>query len=76
MLELEEEIQRPTGIWTVKPPKLTIRGLLISKECGVMYEVNRTDGLRFDFIRSRMDARNERTSPGPKPFSAKSLLVS
>lgn len=46
MLDLETEIQRPTGIWTIKPPKLSISGLLISKECGIMYEVTKTDGLR------------------------------
>ena len=46
MQELEEETQRPTGIWTVKPPKLSLTGLLISKECGLMYEVVKTEGLR------------------------------
>jgi hypothetical protein len=47
MQELEEETQRPTGIWTVKPPKLSLTGLLISKECGVIYEVTNTEGLRY-----------------------------
>ncbi|KAF9461528.1 hypothetical protein BDZ94DRAFT_1196082 [Collybia nuda] len=46
MLELEAEIQKPTGIWTIEPPKLSISGLLISKECGIMYEVTETEGLR------------------------------
>ncbi|KAG5643798.1 hypothetical protein DXG03_009621 [Asterophora parasitica] len=46
MLELEDEIQKPTGIWTIDPPKLSITGLLVSKECGLMYEVNETEGLR------------------------------
>lgn len=46
MQELEEEAQRPTGISTVKPPKLTLTGLLISKECGLMYQLVKTEGLR------------------------------
>jgi hypothetical protein len=47
MQELEEETQRPTGIWTVSPPKLSLTGLLISKECGIMYQVVKTEGLRY-----------------------------
>lgn len=47
MQELEEETQRPTGISTVKPPKLTLTGLLISKECGLMYQLVKTEGLRY-----------------------------
>lgn len=47
MQELEEELQDPTGIRTVPTPKLTISALLVSKECGIMYEVTKTEGLRF-----------------------------
>jgi hypothetical protein len=46
MQELEGELQNPTGIWTVPTPKLTITGLLLSKECGILYEVKNTEGLR------------------------------
>ncbi|KAL0955123.1 hypothetical protein HGRIS_004036 [Hohenbuehelia grisea] len=46
MTELEEETQKPTGIWTVDPPKLSVDGLLLSKECGIMYEIVNTTGLR------------------------------
>lgn len=46
MRELEEEVQRPTGRWTVTPPKLSVRGVLISKECGLLYELKDTLGLR------------------------------
>jgi transmembrane E3 ubiquitin-protein ligase len=46
MQELEGELQKPTGIWTIKPPKLSVDGLLISKECGIIYEVINTEGLR------------------------------
>jgi hypothetical protein len=46
MLELEDELQAPTGIWTIKSPKLALGGVLISTECGVMYEIMNTEGLR------------------------------
>ena len=46
MQELESELQNPTGIWTIPTPKLSISGLLLSKECGVLYEVKNTEGLR------------------------------
>ncbi|KAG6898323.1 hypothetical protein C0992_011915 [Termitomyces sp. T32_za158] len=46
MQELEEEIQKPTGVWTISPPKLVANGLLVSKECGLMFEMNETEGLR------------------------------
>ncbi|KAH0582574.1 hypothetical protein H2248_010506 [Termitomyces sp. 'cryptogamus'] len=46
MQELEEEIQKPTGIWTISAPQLIANGLLVSKECGLMYEMNETEGLR------------------------------
>ncbi|KAG5654198.1 hypothetical protein H0H81_006231 [Sphagnurus paluster] len=47
MQELEEEIQKPTGISTIDPPKLAITGLLLSKECGIMFDINKTEGLRY-----------------------------
>ena len=46
MQELEEELQNPTGISTVATPKLNINGILLSKECGIMFEVSETEGLR------------------------------
>ncbi|KAF8967642.1 hypothetical protein BDZ97DRAFT_1802585 [Flammula alnicola] len=46
MQDLENELQNPTGIWTVPPPKLSVTGLLLSKECGILYEVTNTEGLR------------------------------
>lgn len=46
MQELESEIQKPTGIETVVPPLMSIRGLLISKECGLLYEITKSEGLR------------------------------
>ncbi|KAF8826124.1 hypothetical protein HHX47_DHR6000661 [Lentinula edodes] len=42
----EEEIQRPTGIRTNLPTRLTMKSILISKECGVLYEISNMEGLR------------------------------
>ena len=47
MQELEDELQMPTGIPTIKAPPLSVNGLLISKECGIIYEVVNTEGLRY-----------------------------
>jgi uncharacterized protein YbaR (Trm112 family) len=47
MKELEEEIQKPTGISTVIPPKLSVNGVLVSKECGLLYAITDSEGLRF-----------------------------
>lgn len=46
MQELEEEIQKPTGIWTVKPPQLKMEIVLLSRECGIMYELTNIEGVR------------------------------
>ena len=47
MQELEDELQTPTGIPTIRAPPLSVNGLLISKECGIIYEVVNTEGLRY-----------------------------
>ena len=47
MKELEEEIQNPTGVSTVIPPKLSVNGVLVSKECGLLYAITDSEGLRF-----------------------------
>ncbi|KAJ6581462.1 hypothetical protein B0H19DRAFT_1217673 [Mycena capillaripes] len=43
--ELEGETQQPAGIWTVKPPPMSISGLLMSKECGIFYEFHKMEGV-------------------------------
>ncbi|KZP30544.1 hypothetical protein FIBSPDRAFT_777298 [Athelia psychrophila] len=43
--ELEEETQKPTGKWTVPVPKLSLRGVVVSQECGVLYEMKNISGL-------------------------------
>jgi len=47
MKELEDELQNPTGIKTVSPRGPSINGILVSKECGLLYEISNTEGLRF-----------------------------
>ncbi|KAH7913824.1 hypothetical protein BJ138DRAFT_1145081 [Hygrophoropsis aurantiaca] len=46
MQELEEELQRPTGKHTLEFPKLSLNGVLLSKECGILYRLHNTEGLR------------------------------
>jgi hypothetical protein len=46
MQELEDELQHPTGISTVSTPKLSVSGVLLSKECGILYEITNSEGLR------------------------------
>jgi hypothetical protein len=47
MLELEQEIFDPSGISTVDPPKLILKGVLISKSCGILYHIDESTGLRY-----------------------------
>ncbi|KAJ7581470.1 hypothetical protein C8J56DRAFT_960123 [Mycena floridula] len=46
MEELEHELQKPSGLSTVKAPKLTTEVVLLSRECGIMYQLMETEGLR------------------------------
>lgn len=46
MRELEDELQNPTGIRTVSPPGLSMNGILVSKACGVLFEISNTEALR------------------------------
>ncbi len=47
MKELEDEIDNPTGITTVRPPEMKLTGVLISKNCGILYELPDIDGLKY-----------------------------
>ena len=47
MKELEEEIEKPTGIWTVRPPELKLEGVLVSQDCGVLLRFKETTGLKY-----------------------------
>jgi len=46
MLELEQEIFEPSGISTVEPPKMILKGVLMSKPCGILYHIDGCTGLR------------------------------
>jgi len=54
MQDLESEIQHPTGISTVKPPKIILSAVLLSKKCGILYEIHSTQGLRSQAFFSKM----------------------
>jgi hypothetical protein len=47
MLELEQEILEPSGISTVNPPKMILKGVLVSKLCGILYHVDESIGIRY-----------------------------
>jgi len=46
MKEYESEIQNPTGLRPLRPPKLSMKGVLVSKECGIMYEIGNVTSTR------------------------------
>ena len=46
MEELEHEYEEPTGISTVKAPELSLDGVLLSQNCGILYEVQHVVGLQ------------------------------
>ena len=74
MQELEDELQNPTGISTVSTPKLSVSGLLLSKECGILYEITNSEGLRY-VICPRMPLMALKTAIGRVLSSAKSQHV-
>ncbi|KAF9644702.1 hypothetical protein BDM02DRAFT_3190363 [Thelephora ganbajun] len=45
MLELEQEIFDPSGISTVNPPKMILKGVLVSKSCGILYHIEESTGI-------------------------------
>ncbi|KAF8433251.1 hypothetical protein L210DRAFT_3623175 [Boletus edulis BED1] len=46
MQDIEDELQKPTGKWTAKRPPLRLNGMLVSRECGLLYHLHDADGLR------------------------------
>ena len=50
MQELEDEIDKPTGIATVAPPPLTMEGVLVSRNCGILYEFKKTTGVKYVLV--------------------------
>lgn len=47
MDEVEEEMNRPTGITTVKPPPLLMDAVLVSPECGILLHIDSAEGLKY-----------------------------
>lgn len=47
MQDLEDELQKPTGKWTTKRPPLRLNGMLVSRECGLLYRLHGADGIRY-----------------------------
>lgn len=48
MQDLEDELQKPTGKWTTKRPPLRLNGMLVSRECGLLYHLRDANGLRYE----------------------------
>jgi hypothetical protein len=46
MKELERETETPTGINTVVPPKMIINGVIVSRECGILFQISDAKGLK------------------------------
>ena len=47
MEELEREFDEPTGISTIKAPELALEGVLLSQDCGILYEIRHTVGVQY-----------------------------
>ncbi|KAL4066048.1 hypothetical protein V8B97DRAFT_1864919 [Scleroderma yunnanense] len=46
MRDVESELQKPTGKWTPEVFPLRMNGVLISRECGILYRLHNAVGLR------------------------------
>ncbi|KAF9219800.1 hypothetical protein BS17DRAFT_788799 [Gyrodon lividus] len=46
MHDLEDELQKPTGKWMADRPPLRMNGVLMSRECGLLYRLHDAEGLR------------------------------
>ncbi|KAI0683663.1 hypothetical protein BC835DRAFT_1295386 [Cytidiella melzeri] len=46
LAELEDETDNPTGITTVRAPEMKLTGVLISQNCGILYELSNIVGLK------------------------------
>ena len=47
MEELENEFNEPTGITTVRAPELSLEGVLLSQDCGILYEIKHAVGVQY-----------------------------
>lgn len=46
MEELEREFEEPTGISTVRAPEFALEGVLLSQNCGMLYEIKHAEGVQ------------------------------
>ncbi|KAI6149334.1 hypothetical protein BKA82DRAFT_995402 [Pisolithus tinctorius] len=46
MIDVESELQSPMGKWTPNVFPLRVNGVLLSRECGVLYQFHHAEGLR------------------------------
>lgn len=49
MEELEAESENPTGITTIQPPDMVLRGVLLSEQCGLAFTFERAEGIRYSY---------------------------
>ncbi|KAG6374644.1 hypothetical protein JVT61DRAFT_4009 [Boletus reticuloceps] len=56
MQDIEDELQKPTGKWTAKRPPLRLNGMLVSRECGLLYHLHDADGLSIYLLYFTPDA--------------------
>ena len=49
MVELEAELDNPTGLSTVRAPPLVLDAVLVSKNCGILIEMRDAKGLKLVF---------------------------
>ena len=47
MQVLEDELQKPTGMWTAQRPPLRLNGMFVSPHCGILYRLHDAEGLRY-----------------------------
>ncbi|KAL0570589.1 hypothetical protein V5O48_011372 [Marasmius crinis-equi] len=47
MQEYESEMQNPTGLRPLQPPNLSMKAVLVSKECGIMFEIGNVTNTRL-----------------------------
>lgn len=50
--ELEDEIDNPTGITTIRAPEMRLKGVLVSKNCGIIYDIPELKGLKSVNVRT------------------------
>ena len=44
--EVEDEIQEPTGISKIRAPDMKLQGVLVSQNCGMIYELPDISGMK------------------------------